>query len=572
MKQRIRDKTTKSSTRRRIGVRWLVCAVVLAAAGAAVVYKAHTAGIQYDEALTLQDYCRNLHQARHNYKSTNNHVLNSVCICISQVLFGDYEHFIRIPTIVCSLAFIAAMGYVVRRTIEHGWLQMAVLVFLFCTPWVFQYLYPARGYSYAMAAMAGALALTMYLGRHPILPHNAWIVVLLMSVLNFVALGAMITSLFVVVAWTAVFALWWSSRIHSRHVKGWVRLAVYGPGIAAGTAGLVYWFYRPILAEILAAAKNPYVAEIAASWNGWRSFKIYLDELLTRGMIGKGALGWWLAIACVALMAGGGIVRLARAVATWRQKRNSAKQAGALGPKAPAPPGRPGSHNGLFVLAVLAVYFVELFVYTVVLRKSPGLTRSHVFLLPLLVMAGGWLIDGWLGAKREVDAAENPNETKRGRKSAALACEIVLAAVIIATAVQHLPRMRPGRGEMSRPTLRRLQAIEPARTWSLCFSPEMIMSRMGFTYYLRRNEYAFRLTSPEAAHVIITTPEEAPAGMPCVMRNYFLRACDCVLLLNARTINPGSTSLRPYVDLTAPQPGDGRDAGNDAGAVAPSTD
>ena len=519
-----------STTQRQLRLLYaLALAAICLTAAVALLYKAHTAGLQHDESVTWFDYAQKLENARYSYKSTNNHVLNSICIHIAHVLFKSYEHFPRIPVIFTSLTFVAAIAYVVTRTIRNRLLQLATLIFVLAARGTFGYLYVARGYSYGFAALALTLALAAYLNDHPIRPRHAWLPILALSFFNFIALGAMTTTLFLVLACNAVFVLWWTARIYRPALAFFKRLALYAPAIAALTALAVLWLYWPIIRNILGTGENPYVADIAASWHGWPSFLELLDRILVYYLIGIRQLWRWLALLIAALALAGAALRIYR----WRSASPDKN-----------PPQTPDSSyttNALFIILVLALYLIQLFVFSVILAKSPGLERNHMFLQPLFIIAAAFLLEGLL---------PYPSRTPNRRTQAVTAA---LAIFLVLTALQDPPRIRHGRYEMSRPTLQKLKSIDPHRLWTLCFAPKIMTIRTGFSFYLTRDEYRFQFAPPAQTDVFILPPELANSGAPCLMKEYFLGEHDCVLQLNPNRLNLNSPALQPHVSTWNPE-------------------
>jgi hypothetical protein len=468
-------------------------------------YKSHTTGTWYDESLTFKDYCSSIHQARHSFKSTNNHVLNSVCICLAKVCFGGYEQFIRIPTMITGTVFILSIAWMIRKMVGHPTLRCFILVFIFSIPFVFSYLFTARGYSYSMAAMGVYMVGAVYLYEHPVRLRLAWLVIAFFSFLNFVSLGAMLGSIFLVVALNGVFILWLAPKIYSDNLKPLFAVLLNGLGIAALSCGALIWFYWPILNDVIHVADNPYVASIAQSWKGWESFGPFVNKLFVRCIFDFNKGGLWLFRLFVALVAVGVLSRLYDVI---KAGMGSTIKKTFQTPTA-----------GVYVLFVFLLYFGVFFFYSVVLGKSPGLHRSHVFFLPLIGLLFGWLMDGLL--------QKLPRHRWRS-VGIGLVCVYIFVA-----AMHYTPSLKPGKAAMSRHVLKRLKEYDPQQTWNLCFSKNMISQSMGFHYY-RQFDYRFNITGPQQCDVFICSPAEQPKGGVCIDYDYFLDQCRCVLVLNRK--------------------------------------
>ena len=471
-------------------------------------YKSLTTGTLYDESLTFKDYCSGIQQARHSFKSTNNHVLNSICIILAKRCFGNFEQFIRIPTLITGTLFILSTAWIIRKTIGHPALRCFILLFIFSIPFVFSYLFTARGYSYGMAVMGVYLAAAMYLYEYPIRLRFAWLVIVFFSLLNFISLGAMLSSFFLMIALNSVFVLWLAPKIYTDNTNPFVAVLVNGLGIAAMSCGLLIWFYWPILNDVIHVADNPYVASIAQSWKGWESFGPFVNKLFVRCIFNFNRGGQWLFYLFVVLVVVGIVNRLYNAIKAGLSSaiKNALQK--------PTP--------GVYVLFVFLLYFSLFFFYSVILGKSPGLHRSHVFFLPLIGLVFGWLMDGLL---------HNPPRHRWASVGTGLVCVYIFAA-----AMHYRPLFRPGRAAMSRHVLKRLKEYDPQQTWNLCFSKSMTSQSMGFHYY-RQFDYQFNITGPQQCSVFICNPAEQPKGSVCIDYEYFLQQCQCVLVLN-RKVDP----------------------------------
>jgi hypothetical protein len=478
-------------------------------------YQSLTSGTWYDESLTFRDYSSSIHQARHSFKSTNNHVLNSICICLAKRCFGDFEQFIRIPTLITGTLFIVSMAWVIRKIIRHPALRCVTLLFIFSIPYVFAYLFTARGYSYTMAIMGLYFVLTIYFFEHPIRLKFAWVPVVLLSFLNFVSLGAMLNSLFLIAALNAVFVLWISPHIYRDCQKRLLPIIINGVGIALLSGLALVWFYWPILNDVIRVAENPYIIDIAKGWKGWKSFRPFFYRLFVEQIFNFRKGGRWLFYLFLLLLGTGIIfkfinvfkVGLGTSLKKLLQK--------------PCP--------GLYVSFVFILYFCLMLFYSGVLKKSPGMLRSHVFFLPLIGLLFGWLVDELFFKLACI---------RFSTWITGLICVYILIA-----SFHFKPTLKPGTAGMSRPILRRLREFDPEQVWNLSFSKKMSSRSMDF-YYYKQFDYKFNVTRPQQGNIFICKPDEQPQGSLCLDYEYFFDQCQCVVVINMQL-----DSQKHYVEI-----------------------
>ena len=489
----------------RLGIQRGLLLLVLILSIAAFIYKADYTGTSYDEAMTFRDYCSSVQEARHNFKSTNNHVLNSIFSCIAHRWFGDYEQFIRIFPMLSGVAFMLACGYVVSRLVSSLWLRISGVISIFTVQMVFDYLVMARGYTYGLSAMMIYLAVVLFFMNKPLAFKFCWIPIVLLSVLNFLALGAMLSAVFVMLTLNAIFVLFYSPLLY-RDAKSKIKIiAVHVISMMIVSGGLLVWLYYPILDDVLHAGQNPYVADIAKSWKGWSSYVQYIHDLLFGQMFTADASGRWTAgvfFTVLAVATAGQCAAIIRVVKRHQWSDYVTQQ-----------------KSGLLVSLLFVTYFVLIFFHSVVLKHSPGLLRNQVFMIPPLLLSFLWLSDR-LAARLSSLAA----------RRIAVVCFCVLLGVISYRTRPHLRSIANDGMCMSRPTLKRLRALDPDIVWNLAFSQEMRYHYMGFMYY-KQFDYKFNVNTGQQSNVLICRPDENRVVAPILDYEYFLKSCDCYVLL-----------------------------------------
>ena len=139
-------------------IRW---AIVLYGLGlfAYVCLRAVYVGITHDEACTYQ-YAVKPGLGRiltFDYVDANNHLLNSVLVWASHVLFGSSPLALRLPNVGVFALFLWAAGSIARG-LTSPWARLAAFVVLTTQPFVLEFFGLARGYGLAMGLMAASLA------------------------------------------------------------------------------------------------------------------------------------------------------------------------------------------------------------------------------------------------------------------------------------------------------------------------------------------------------------------------------------------------------------------------------
>lgn len=465
-------------------------------------------GVEFDEMTSWQRFSSSIHEARHDYHSTNNHVLNSIFIHLASRFFGGYEHYIRIFPMLSGILFFAATLYVIKNLFDGLLLQVACLLFVYSIRFNFFYLAVARGYGFGLSAMMLYIACVFFFMNHPIRFKVWYIPPLLLSVINFYSIGAMISSMFSMAAVNAVFVFFFSFMIYRDRKNKTLPILLNLFTIFIVSGILLYLFYRPILGRILNVNENRYVAGIAASWRGWSSFGPFIYQLLVEQVFYTGG-GWkWLMRLFLFAAAVGAFLEMVKLARAKRFKQFYKRLY--------------ENHFGLFIVGSLASYFLLLFVYSVILKRSPGLLRNQVFLIPLFVIACFWLIACFL----ESVPARLPWRVIR------VAVFIMVLLVSVFHPRPFLRSFSKGGVGVARPLLRQLKALDPEQTWNLAFSKKATKVRNNFRYYLQF-DYKFSIFNPNC-NVYLCRPEEQPEGGLYLNYDYFLKNHNMVVVLNYR--------------------------------------
>ncbi|MCP4711197.1 MAG: hypothetical protein GY869_21465 [Planctomycetes bacterium] len=534
------------------------------------IFKSDYAGITYDESMSSYYFGADVDKALNPttisnkvVPITNNHVLNSIFMNIAGKLFPWYEHYIRIPSLAAGIIFSCALAYIVHRLICFRWLRLVLFTWISLVPFVFDYSYMARGYAFALLAIFGQFALVLWWLKHKI-HFRFWLLpVLSISLLNFLAFGAMLSSLFYLAAFNMVFVLFFSWKIFDESPKPkWnspilmtisfllgallitiVSLLIYEEIFPALYLILIILFFlhaksifphppkhkitsillmglsilliSSLSSLLLYRGTYEFLAgdvgfkDISSRWSGWPSFisllyKILIDNVFApRDLTGKIILA---AVAAAALLSVG--LHIFRFIK--RGKQTTIRKYLQQDPSVT-----------LFILTTL-VSLTLLFVYSVIIKRSIGLDRNNLFLIPLVLLCLGIIID------RSINALKK----KTPRYLTGIITTILLLAVLV-----HYPPSTHyiSPASISGPLLRQLKAIDPDRTWDLGFSQQARLFPMAFSYY-RYLDLGYKFTTPgEVANPnyeirICRLPERRPEYY-CLDYDNFIRV-GCIVEIN----------------------------------------
>ncbi|MCK4958232.1 MAG: hypothetical protein KAT00_02510, partial [Planctomycetes bacterium] len=351
-------------------------ALILLAAISTRIYKANHAGISYDEAMTAFRYCDSVERAMTSFdpkdsSSTNNHILNSILIHYAGKYFKSYEHYIRIPSLTAGIIFSLCIAFIVCKTIDGPAMRAATLALVCFTPFVFDYSYLARGYALALAAVYAEIAVVIWLLNHRIAYRWMMVPIIVISFLNFMAFGSMLSSMLALAAFNGVFALLYSWRI-IREKQGRLKIiAINLISIFVMSSGLTFLLYRGMYKNMIGSRA---MTKMNSVWQGWPSLVEFLNELLIVRVFRRGNnFGAFVFYAFVAMLMVAIGLHIYRFVKSTRNKTT-----------------RPSSgidNPAAFMLLVTAAMFVMIFVYSIIFDKSLGRLRSQVFLTPLVLIS-----------------------------------------------------------------------------------------------------------------------------------------------------------------------------------------
>jgi len=125
-----------------------------------IVARAAVQSLTIDESDTFLAYALRPNPS-HWVAVANNHVLNSWLMRLFVMVFGPSALIIRLPALIGSAIYIAAVYCLVRRITPKLLLQWSLMVCLVANPFVMDYLVAGRGYSLALAFLTGEITLAL---------------------------------------------------------------------------------------------------------------------------------------------------------------------------------------------------------------------------------------------------------------------------------------------------------------------------------------------------------------------------------------------------------------------------
>ena len=177
------------------------------------------------------------------------------------------------------------------------------------------------------------------------------------------------------------------------------------------------------------------------------------------------------------------------------------------------------------------IYIITIIIYCGAFKRSPGLLRSQVFLIPVLLVWAMVLLDQFAGRIKPAKAK--------------MMLVVLISVLFAAITVRNIPSPRRTLpSSMSGPALRKLKGINAAHPWSITFSEDYRLCYMGFSYY-KQFDYKFRMAQggafvkgPGFSDIFICRHSDSPKGSVCLDENYF-KEFNCALLVHPKLAESG---------------------------------
>jgi hypothetical protein len=439
-------------------IQLLFWAIVLVLIGARA-YKAHTTGILHDEYWTVRDFCETVQSPMTVYTSTNNHVLNSLSIFLMQKLAGNYDHYIRIHTVLWGAVFCLSVGWILCKTIHSPVLRILFAGIVLLNWFIFDLSYLARGYAMAMGAVFLGVGVCIHcLSQTSQRRIDGWPIIILFIMMNAVAMGSMLSALSIVASLNLLYMglVLLRSKADKTLKTAIIKLSV----LIAGSGLSLLGIYGRILPEVRkfskVFSKEPffnYMKKI--TWEPFVKYHaMYPEQMKTDEKI------FLITLVCVGLCLVIGAILL-----LWRIKSNPRKFFFQI--SAPA-----------FILILTAAVFLMKVVQYKLLGMSLGMPRNSVFFVALLLISGGICVDL---------AVRSLSGMKLVYVPAICACSAVLCLFAYANRPSlKAVDIRPydwGKQSAIGPLIRHLNAIDSQEMWDIQLSPYADCLRGPIVYY-----------------------------------------------------------------------------------------
>jgi len=479
-----------------------VFALILLAGIGFKIYKADYAGITYDESFTFTHFGKSIHAALTSYTNpNNNHVLNSILICFAYKHFGSYEHFIRIHSMIFGILFSLSVAYIIYKTIESNILKIILLPLVSLNWFAFDLSLLARGYAIALGAIYAGIALILGLLSNKIKYTHRWVPIAAVVLMNFLALGSMLSCIFVLFSVNFTFILFYSSYVFRDAPNKRNPVLLNLTAISSLAFVLLYLLYKELYKDILQARNRFAMAT---------SFGTHMKQLLVGTMSGQDNNFGFIVYSVFVFLTG---LSVLLGIYQFCLKTQNGTRRLYLRPDDP----------GIFILLITAIAISAMFFHRVVLNMSLGYARNGVFLVPLVLFSAGVLLDKfWKNLK---------NNKLSG--SAIRGC---IAVVTILLTLQNLPSAHAvevhnwDRQSISGPLLHRLKDVNPDKIWKIALSKETRYLTWPLVYYTQFG-YKFQITRSKDWDIIILYKTEKPTRAIYLDEGYFSKF-NCYVIVN----------------------------------------
>lgn len=417
------------------------------------IFKGVKTGIIYDEVYTVVNFGQHFRDAVTLYKNpNNNHVLNSILINADRVLFAGQESFYRYHTIFFGALYCFSVMYLVWTLITSRLLRIAFVALLTLQWFVFDLSFLARGYSIALAAVFGGLALLVWLLKRKIMTSSVWLPIAILTAMNFLAFGSMLSVLLLLVVINGCYILLFSYRVFPEGTKPIRQIGIHLVVVSISSSLLLFLLYRYIYRDILAAR------DIFGTIS---SLGQHLLEVLWMNMLAdsqRWAQGVYIlfltltaaAIACVIYI----LIRTRRF-----------QQVSFLNLKQPQS----------FIVFTTLLFFAGMYVYRNIFNMSLGYPRNGVFLIPLFLLSCGIILDS---------ACAFPASVRGRAVCAGFACAVTLMLTAAARPCPYAVKVSTWEIQsLARPLVGDLRLIDPYRRWKIGLTKQTWHMNLPLQYY-----------------------------------------------------------------------------------------
>ncbi len=443
------------------------------------IYKADAAGMTYDEVTSFVAFGTDVQDALTKYPYPNNHVLNSVLIHYSAVLFlHDYIHFARLPALVFGGLYVLAMAVLIPLVIRSRWIQLFTLLLSVFISYFVDLTILARGYVIGVAAIYWQIALLCLYLRKVRGFRRDWVLGGLFILLNFVALGGMLSTLFFLGGTNAALLIAVLLR-HYRESQIWNLRRMLQMAIGVGIGSLIpivalYYRIYDQIREYSSSRSEWYVLEYFSSWGEFLFWEYFIDWMKVwffNPDFGRYGAQYFPYLTV-------GIIALVLVVGVWKMPPFRKKVWCQRIVHYPVP---------AVLLSILSISLVLVYASLELIRGADGYPRNYFFLGPLLLVVFGVSVDFLLTVMRRHFKRQSwPKLMVTWGSAVVLGAFGVFYGGILSNNLPSAHAVRISNWHwqsMIWPLVKALEAEDPNRWWSIHLSEKLQFSRLSINWY-----------------------------------------------------------------------------------------
>jgi hypothetical protein len=267
------------------------------------------------------------------------------------------------------------------------------------------------------------------------------------------------------------------------------------------SSAMIGMLYRHIYKDII---NNPVLKGISQRMAGWPDFVKFLDGLLINIVFSPKIQPGRIILIVISVIL---LTAMAFHAYTFFRSIKQNKWRDRMVLNSPA----------TFVFIITSLTLVLMFVQCVIMRKGLGLLRNHIFLTPLVVICAAVILDRFGLAF--------------GQKIFGRTIRTFIAIAVV-TIILHnwpSPHLISSQG-MSGPLLRKLHALDSQKNWNIGFHKRAKNRMVGFWYYKRNFPQKYKCTLLETQKykypltnydVLVCTPKDRPKDEFWYKLNFF---------------------------------------------------
>ena len=456
-------------------------------------YKAHISGMMIDEGSSVYLFSDKVEHALTRYPTPNNHVLHSLMLCFVRKIFESYIHWFRIPAVIFGIFYSVSVSYIVCKVIKNRIFALAILAAILFSKQVFDYSYLARGYAISLGGYFGGIALILYFLKRTLSFRFCWLPVLLLTLINFICLGSMPSTVFILAALNLYLIIFCSHRFFTNPPNRFLPGLLNAVSISVFSGLSLYLLYRgilPVMRDIIKQETKP-----------GPPFFQYMNVLLIKwGINVNDLVGTVILYSLLSLFA----IALVWFIVYTIRKKLFKNLFGHLDMANPA----------TLITGVTVLSFIMMFIYRNILNKGLGYPRNQVYMIPLALLCIGMLFDRFYRVLPQKQV-----------KHIVMLCVTVL---FVSLTVHNFPSFYGASNKTcSKAVLDKLRKISPEKTWIIRLSRKMRNWPRPLYYY---NKYGYKTAlhrhfKQYPYDVTLWYPSEMPdEPNPVYMdREYFLK-------------------------------------------------